>query len=150
MQDEEELTLTRIVGELGDIKRRLDALEARSTAARAIADDRELDSKMGDPFVRKSPPRWTGTSFDGEPFSRCSPEFLDELAGFKEWCAAKNENDPDEKRRKYAGYDLKDAARARGWAARIRKGGYVPPAKAAPVDDYEAPVDPFGDDSLPF
>lgn len=87
-----------------------------------VADDAELDSKYGNPDVRKDPPRWKGASQVGKRFSDCPPEFLDEFASFCDWKAGKDDEKNTDDGRKYAGYARKDAARARGWAARIRNG----------------------------
>jgi hypothetical protein len=110
------------------------AILGKAANAPTVASDAELDSKFGDPVVRKDPKRWDGPSFQGQPFSRCTPEFLDCLAAFFEWKSEKENEDPEKK--KYADYSRKDAARARGWAARIRKGWMPPVLKpSAGVDD---------------
>lgn len=101
--------------------------------APAVATDAELDSQYGDPEIRKDPPRWDGESFKGCKMSEATPEYLDSLAGFLDWRAGKkreeaaeltDEDDETKAERakavKYAGYDEKDAARARGWARRKR------------------------------
>lgn len=99
------------------------------------APDRDLDSQWGDEQIKKDPPRWKkagGASYEGSHMSECDPEFLDVLAEFKEWTAGQNDekahgNGPDgAKFAKYAGYDRKSAARARGWAARLRSGWTAP------------------------
>ena len=123
-----------VTAQLKRIEGKLDALLARgsmsrpaaggtSTRAGAVAPDSDLDSKYGDPSIRKDPPRWTGESFAGLTYSACSPEYLDELAIFLDWKAGKNEEDGSPEKLKFAGYDRKDAARARGWAARKRNDG---------------------------
>ncbi len=100
---------------------------AAPSAPRAVT-DADLDGQYGDPEVKKNPPRWKGESFVGETLSRCSPDFLDCFADFKEYCsvndrAAADSLDGDEKAKKlkYAGYAEKDAALARGWAIRLRR-----------------------------
>jgi hypothetical protein len=92
----------------------------------AIASDAELDGPHGDPIVKKSPKRWMGRSFVGLPYSRTSPEFLDCLASFLDWCADREARDPA--KAKYSKYSLLDASRARGHAARLRTGWKPPPA----------------------
>jgi hypothetical protein len=86
-----------------------------------IADDSDLDSEWGDPEVYKDPPRWTGESFAGQPLSKCSPEFLEVYASFKEWQGDRDNEDGNQKNGRYtATYRYIDAARARGWAKRLR------------------------------
>lgn len=112
------------------------------------ADDRELDSKYGNPTVRKDPKRWLddgGESYAGMPFSHCPPDYLETLASFLEWRASKEEAEGKDK---YAGYSRSDAARARGWARRIRQNGG--PAVAPPADDAPAGDDPADDSDIPF
>lgn len=149
---------------LSAIEARLAALESRASQAAyrgtsAVADDRELDSDKGNPTIRRDPKRWLsngGASFIGARYSECPADYLDEVAGFCEWAADKNERTlaADDPKRKYIDYDRRDAARARGWAARIRS-GYVAKPHAAPapraidVDSFDAAA--FGDDSeIPF
>lgn len=122
-----------------------------SVAAGAIADDRELDSDKGDPEVRKDPKRWNGESMVGRRYSECRSEFLEVLASFKEWSAANPREGADPK---YADYDRRDAARARGWAR--RNGGKSMPATAAPMtppfgsDQSLESHDGMPDDGIPF
>ena len=86
-----------------------------------IAEDTDLDSEWGDPEVYKDPPRWTGESFAGQPLSKCSPEFLEVYASFKEWQGDRDNEDGNQKNGRYtAKYRYIDAARARGWAKRLR------------------------------
>lgn len=81
------------------------------------APDGDLDSKYGDPEVRAKDPRdWTGVPMKGLKFSECPAEYLDLLADRFDYFAGK---EPDPKK---ANYNRKDAARARGWAARKRAG----------------------------
>lgn len=110
-----------------------------ATVAQAIdpivASDADLDSQYGDPEVRaKSPRDWTGDSMTGRKFSECPPEYLDMVADRLDYFASKEE-DP-----KKAGYNRKDAARARGWARRLRN-GWKP---------AETPASDFGNDNIPF
>lgn len=93
-----------------------------------IADDDELDSKFGNAPVAKDPTDrfWKGPRFVGKRLSECSPEYLDALAKYKDVCAKLKEKDGGEAKLKYASYDRADAARARGWARRLRA-GWTPP-----------------------
>lgn len=117
-------------------------------AAPAVADDADLDSEWGNPQVRKNPPRWQGQDCAGLKYSDCPPDFLDTLAGFLDWQAGKadEKNETLNNGKPRSMYLRKDAARARGHAARIR-------AKAAP----RRPTNPTGrgsmnepDEDVPF
>jgi hypothetical protein len=91
---------------------------AAAPADEPVAD---LDSEYGDPEVRRDPPRWKGESMVGKHYSECSPEYLGELAGFKRWCASRDDEQQavDAKGRPKSYWARLDAARAAGWAARI-------------------------------
>jgi hypothetical protein len=119
----------QILQQLTRIESKLDQLLGARTmpAAAPVASDRDLDGPHGDPTVRFKPRDWNGEDFKGCKYSTCSPEFLDVLADALEYFAAKG-SDP-----KKAGYDRKDAARARGWARRIRS-GWKPPVNDTPPD----------------
>lgn len=123
-----------ILAALARIEGKIDALSKRPASATVtvpdggdVAPDSELDSKYGDPTVRKTPPRWTGGDIAGKKYSECAPDALDSLAGFLEWQAKRDAEKGTEDGNKYAGYARKDAARARGWAKRKRS-GWKPPA----------------------
>lgn len=95
---------------------------ASAHAVGEVADAAELDSQWGNPQIRKDPPRWSGESFAGCRFSECSPEYLDTVASFNDWRADQDDKAGavDAKGRPKSYFARKDAARARGWAARIR------------------------------
>jgi hypothetical protein len=97
-----------------------------SGAGVEVADDRDLDGKYGDPVVRFKPRDWTGPDMKGSRYSECPAEFLDLLAGSLDYFARKDEESGKtaSNGKPAALYTRKDAARARGWAKRIR-GGYV-------------------------
>lgn len=88
-----------------------------------VATDYDLDSQYGDEEVKRDPKRWTGQPVAPCRMSQCPPDYLDELASFKDWQAGKEEEKGTPEGKKYAGYDRKSAARARGWAARLRARG---------------------------
>lgn len=96
---------------------------AAPAPASAPGDDivADLDGEYGDPEVRRDPPRWKGESMVGKRFSECSPEYLGELAGFKRWCAQRDDEAQavDAKGRPKSYWARLDAARAAGWAQRI-------------------------------
>lgn len=141
--------------EIRDLLRAKAPAEARGGAAPRnasggeVANDRELDSEWGNPQIRKDPPRWNGPSFVGCNYSDATPDYLESLAGFLDWRAAKDE---ESGRTTAAGkpaapYSRRDAARARGWAQRLRNGWQR--SAAAPAGDV--PADDFGGtDDIPF
>lgn len=96
-----------------------------ASQAIAPASDRELDGQYGDPEIRFDPKRWTKGSFVGRRYSEATPEYLECLAEFKVWQAAKDDetNAVDSKGRPKSHWSRKDAALALGWAARLRARG---------------------------
>jgi len=118
------------------------------TGGGEVADDADLDSQYGNPTVRKDPPRWTGQSCAGMAFSDCPADYLESLAGFLDWCAAKSDekNEMANNGKPRSSYLRRDAARARGWARRQGKPRGVARTAAAP-----GPVPGFDtDDDVPF
>ena len=94
------------------------------------ADDSDLDGKYGDPIVRFNPRDWTGADHKSRKFSECDPKFLDMLAAVLDYFGEQAEKTNEQYNGKpTAPYKRKDAARARGWAMRIRA-GYKPAAAA--------------------
>lgn len=126
---------------------------------KAIASDDELDSKWGDPKVRANPKNLPPSVSDckGLPMSACPVEFLLPYAEMLEFFADRNEqaNVLDDKGRPKADFDRADAAKARGWARRARRGQTSPairPAQPAsePPFEFSAPFAPIKDDDIPF
>lgn len=116
--------------------------------APTVAPDADLDGQHGNPNVMYPSNRWAGESFDGRPFSECSPEFLLVHAEWLEYKAA----NPKPGKEKSAQYQARDAARARGWALRNTRNP-PRPRVAAPATDYAAPAagPSYGaDDEIPF
>ncbi len=104
------------------------------TDGKAIAPDRDLDGKYGDPELKFQPRDWSGPSFKGRHYSECPPELLDLVAESCEYFARKAE-DKDERTSKgqpVADFRRQDAARARGWAARMRNGTHQAPHVTEP------------------
>ena len=90
-----------------------------------VAFDADLDGPYGNQPIRaKDPKDWTGESQLGKPLSECPPAYLDLVAARLDYFA-QHSDDP-----KKAKYNRLDAARARGWAQRLRN-GWTPP-KAEP------------------
>lgn len=128
--------------ELRDVMDRLEDIEAKvdqvlktmlAQSGGDVADDRDLDSEWGDPTIKFDMPDkdWQGPSMAGKRFSQCSVEWLDAKAksdaSYAEYLRGpKKGTDEDLKK---AAYRDKDAARARGWAKRLR-GGWRPAGAA--------------------
>jgi hypothetical protein len=93
-----------------------------------VADVRDLDGQHGDPTIKYDPkPKyWEGSSYIGYRFSETEPDYLDAQAKYLDACAYMADKDQDEKKRSGARFKRKDAARARGWAARLRSGWTAP------------------------
>lgn len=93
----------------------------------------DLDGQYGDPLVTASDPRdWLGDPMKGRRFSECPEAYLELVASrldyFADKAAEKGELTSSGKPREPL---LRlDAARARGWAERIRKGGGNQPERA--------------------
>lgn len=140
---EETLTLLRSID--GSLKALVRANQ--QTAPKAIADDADLDGKYGDPELKFTPRDWHGDSYKGRFYSECPPELLDLVADSLDYFARKSEeaNELTSTGKPVAPYKRKDAARARGWAAR-KRAGKVPllaAAGSAPSDDED---ELFGDE----
>jgi len=97
----------------------------RANAPKEVASDSDLDSAYGDPIVRAKDPRdWSHESQIGKPFSECPPEYLDLVAARLDFFADKAEAEGTltTSGKPVAPYNRRDAARARGWARRLRAG----------------------------
>ncbi len=135
--------IAAVEAELAVVKATVAAISANKVAP--PLPDVDIHGPHGDPEIRKDPPRWDGDSCVGLRYSECPCDYLDSLAGFLEWKAAKNDADPAKE--KYARYDRLDAARAKKWSAlkrdeakRYGTTGHGASAKhTAPRDDDEIP-----------
>lgn len=114
------VTLESLDAKLNDVLALL-----RASAPKPVAAASDLDGKYGNPVIKARDPRdWTGESMVGRLMSDCPAEYLDMVAERAEFFAGKNDeaqalaNNGQPKSK----YDRLDAARARGWAARIRSG----------------------------
>lgn len=128
---EETIALLRSI----DASLKLLVKQQQATAPKAIASDRDLDSRYGDPVLRFMPRDWTGPSFKNRQFSQCPPALLDLVADSLEWFGkqADEKGERTDKGKPVGDYKRQDAARARGWAKRIREG--LAPNAAA--DDFD-------------
>jgi hypothetical protein len=120
--------------------------EARVTMAAskpgpAVASDSDLDGQYGDPEIKAKDPReWTGEPMQCRRFSECPAEYLEMVADRKDYFVSQNPQATDEDKKK-AKYDRLDAARARGWAKRIREGTHVPAKAPDTATDWESDPD---------
>lgn len=116
------------------LKQLLKLSKARTAAPKAVASDKDLDGKYGNPPVKFNPRDWTGPSFKGRTLSECPPEFLELLAQTFDYFAEKAEqnNERASNGKPVADYKRTDAARARGWAVR-NKGRRFDPAPEPPA-----------------
>jgi hypothetical protein len=153
-----------------DILRSIDAslkqLLAKSRAAAStagVANDSDLDGQYGDPIIKAADPRdWTGDSQKGNRYSQCPAAYLDLLADRLDYFAGKAEAEGKltSAGKPVAPLKRKDAARARGWAKRIRDGFKPASVGAQWANDAEASMkaaSPWGksesvvdEDSIPF
>lgn len=128
-----------------------------STSGPSVASDADLDGAYGNPEVKAKDPRdWTGPPMRGHLFSECPPAYLDLVADRLDYFIeqAMEQSQAEEatavevaEMRKKIKYNKRDAARARGWAARLRAGWVAPePATGFPSDN----VPPPSDDDIPF
>jgi hypothetical protein len=113
------------VAQAGGAPRAVGGVSPAPGGGGAVASDDELDSTYGDPVVRKDPGRWRGESMSGRKFSQCTPEYLEELAGLFDWRGDQDDksNAVDAKGNPKSKWSRLDAARARGWARRLRQSG---------------------------
>lgn len=149
---------------LADLEKKIGngATSSSSSGGGSVADDADLDGQWGDPEIKKDPPvkYWSGADCKGMRMSDCPPEYLDAFAKWKDACAymadknaASLTGEEAEKKRRYAGYDRRDAARARGHAKRIRERGAPTRAKPAAAPAQSPEYADFGgspDDEIPF
>jgi hypothetical protein len=112
-----------------------------------VASDRDLDSQYGDPLLRFMPRDWTGGSYKGRRYSECPPDLLDLVADTMDYFAQKAEaaNELTDRGKPVAEFKRADAARARGWAKRMRAGRT--PALAANGNGNDAPASEWDQDS---
>lgn len=94
-----------------------------------IASDADLDGEYGNEQIRMNPRDWKGTPRKGERMAHCEPEFLELYALTMDWFASENEAKGNARKAKF---DRLVAARARGWAKRLRE-GWTPPEPAKPA-----------------
>ena len=109
-----------------------------------VASDTDLDGQYGNPIVKAKDPRdWTGEPMLGKRFSECPPEYLELVAERLDYFAERDEatNELASNGRPKAYYSRLDAARARGWAKRIREGKVPVQAAPAPTTWAEPPED---------
>ena len=122
--------------------------QSAGAASKPIASNRDLDGKYGDPVVKFMPRDWTGPSFKGRTMSECPPELLDLLAETFDYFAVQAEakDERTDRGKPVAEFKRADAARARGWAHRMRTGRHHAPQTSGPADAADAGFsESFGD-----
>lgn len=128
-----------IIGLLRSIDASLKELlsQRRAEKPKPVASDRELDGRYGDPELKFMPRDWTGPNFRGRHFSECPPALLDLVAESCDWFAeqADKKHEMTDRGRPVSDFKRADAARARGWARRLRATGQ--PVAAGAVTDSE-------------
>lgn len=122
-------TLEAIQKDVAEIKRKLSSSAAGAGSNSTndderVASDRDLDGEHGDPTIKYDPKEkyWKGESYVGYRFSETTPDYLDAMAKYLSAVAYMAGKDENEAKRKSARYKTLDAARARGWARRLRNG----------------------------
>jgi hypothetical protein len=131
----------------GSLRRLVDLLE--SALPKPVASDADLDGQYGNPNVtQKDPTDWKGPSMNGRRLSECPAEYLDLLASRHDYFARKadEEGKVTESGKPVAPFERRSAARARGWAKRVREGN----GHAAPVQQDFASAAPVSDDDIAF
>lgn len=121
---------------------------ANRRAGTEVASDSDLDSQYGDETIRFLPRDWSGDDLKGQTMSRCPPDFLDEFARSMDYFAKKNEGKVTDKGKPKSDFDRRSAARARGWAKRLRSGWKpreAPPAAKRDFDSAADDADDFAD-----
>lgn len=141
------------------LKAILRQLSVKDPHDKEIAPDGDLLGKYGDPVIKAKDPRdWTGAPMMGRKYSECPPAYLDLVADRLDYFAdqAEAEKKTTSSGKPVAPYNRKDAARARGWAARIRSGAHVQTQQddsdagwATPPGEPAAAADSYTDD-IPF
>lgn len=123
------------------------ARQATQTEHAGTASEADLDGKYGNEKIKFDPRDWTGDSFKGKLMSEAQPGYLDLLASAYDFFAEKNDRTKEvtDKGVAKSTYDRRTAARARGWAARLREGWTAPVAPA-----FGEPEAPLTSDSIPF
>jgi len=130
---------------------------SKTSTPKEVATDSDLDSQYGDPVIKASDPRdWTGPSQKGKRFSQCSSEYLMLVADRLDYFADKAEKEgaTTSTGKPVAPYNRRDAARARGWAKRIREGWKAADAgfgesQSAMASEFGA-AEPMMADDIPF
>lgn len=113
-----------------------------------IASDRDLDGPYGNPKINSSDPKdWHGPAMKGRKLSECPAEYLEIYAERCDYFERKAlaENKTTQAGKPVAPYLHADAARARGWAKRIREGKVAAPAAQSAAPTFDEPAEGFGD-----
>jgi hypothetical protein len=120
--------IRNLLRQLVDARTKTGAVPPMPTSHAPIAPDSDLDSQYGNPVIKTKDPRdWGGDSMMGRKFSECPADYLDLVASRLDYFAEKAdaEGKTTGSGKPVGPYNRKDAARARGWAKRIRSGRVV-------------------------
>lgn len=112
------------------------------TGDRTIATDEELNHpKYGDPAIKTAPRDWTGPFRSGQHMSESDPQLLDLVAERYDYFAGKNDKERavTERGVPKSKFDRAAAAKARGWAARLRKAGTPKPKPMDTTPEWSSP-----------
>ena len=98
--------------------------QSRATVTQAVATDEDLDGKYGNPVVKFMPRDWTGEDYKGRHMSELPAPLLDMVAKTYDYFAQRAEDNHEMTTtgKPVGPYKRLDAARARGWAKRVRDG----------------------------
>jgi hypothetical protein len=142
--------LGEILATVKRLEQKVDAMKSTASSG-DTASDRDLDGQWGNPIIRKDPKRWDASqgSYVGCKYSECPPEYLEAVAALKDWQAGMDDKKGGEEDKRKAKFARLDAARARGWAQRLRNGWKAPEQK---ISDTFGDGVTFkqGEDDIPF
>lgn len=126
-------TLEAINARLSRIEAKLGAPPATTSRTPDVADASDLDGKWGDEDIKFMPRDWVEPDFTGMKMSQCSVEFLEAYAKMKDWQAERDasQGKVTSSGKPTAPFNRKSAARARGWAQRMRTGAVKSKAASA-------------------
>ena len=145
--------LEKLAADMGRLLDAVDRIEGRLSASPtanaakpaqsggAVADATDLDGKYGDEELKfHLKEKWWqgGGDYAGKRMSQCPADYLDAVAKANDAQAHMMNKSGDAEEAKKAVYRSRTAARARGWAARIRSGA----VKQIPFDDADGDI-PF-------
>lgn len=134
--------MRRLEQKLDEVHKLLRAMPTPTVEYKQLtSDDADLDSKYGNPKVKFMAKNWKGQDVTGWSFSDCPPEYLDMHAHMLDYFAKKDSANPE--KAKDAIWRAKDAARARGWAERLRRQVTEAVKAVETISDWDSNELPF-------